>query len=191
MVISAAGPSQAQVPSYFHAIHCDPQFAAEEDWQALENLVAAADTRGLLLTIQFNPAWSTVVGSDPARATQIESWVASGHEVGGHHHVLTHPAGWDGYSSEAADSTTAGYLGDMNDWLAALTSMLPSSLANRDGLEPRRRLPRWSGLPDRRLGFDSEPLRRGLRDRLSGTTLLCGGAPIIFGCLSVISKNWK
>jgi len=128
VVISAAGASHAQVPSYFHAIHCDPQFAAEEDWQALGSLVAAADTRGLLLTIQFSPGWSTVVGSDPARATQIESWVANGHEVGGHHHVLTHPAGWDGYSSQAADSTAAGYLGDMNDWLAALTSMLPSSV---------------------------------------------------------------
>ena len=128
VVISAAGASHAQVPTYFHAIHCDPQFAAEEDWQALKSLVAAADARGLVLTIQFNPAWSTVVESVPARATQIQSWVAGGHEIGGHHHVLTHPGGWDGYSSEPADSTAAGYLGDMNDWLAALTSMLPSSL---------------------------------------------------------------
>ena len=46
VVISAAGASHAQVPTYFHAIHCDPQFAAEEDWQALESLVAAADARG-------------------------------------------------------------------------------------------------------------------------------------------------
>ena len=107
-MFGVAGVGRAQVPTYFHAIHCDPHFAAEVDWQALVALVAAADTRGIVLTIQFNPAWSGVVGSDPARATQIEGWVAGGHEIGGHHHVLTHPGAWDGYSSQPAALSAPG-----------------------------------------------------------------------------------
>jgi len=123
-----AGPGRAEVPIYFHAIHCEPHFASEQDWEALRALVAAADVRGLPLTIQFNPAWSAVVGSDPARSAEIEGWVAGGHEIGGHHHVLTHPGGWDGYSNQPAALGAPGYLGDMQDWLGALTAMLPTSL---------------------------------------------------------------
>lgn len=127
-VLGAAGGARAQVPSYFHAIHCDPHFASEQDWQALVALVTAADARDLLLTIQFNPAWSGVVGNDPSRVAEIEGWVADGHEIGGHHHVLTHPGAWDGYSSQPAALGAPGYRGDMQDWLAALTGMLLASV---------------------------------------------------------------
>ena len=126
--LAAAGSGRAEVPRYFHAIHCDPHFASELDWQALVALVAAADARGIRLSIQFNPAWSGVVGSAPARPVAIEDWLSGGHEVGGHHHVFTHPGAWDGYSSEAAALAAPGYLGDMQDWLAALNSMLPASV---------------------------------------------------------------
>jgi hypothetical protein len=51
--------------------------------------------------------------------------VADGHEIGGHHHVLDHPGAWDGYSNQPAAAGAPAYLGSMQDWLAALTAMLP------------------------------------------------------------------
>ena len=126
--LAAGAATPAQTPIYFHAIHCDPQFASEQDWDALVALVAAADARGLPLTLQFNPAWATTISSDPSRASEIEGWVAAGHEVGGHHHVFTHPGGWDGYSNQSVAASAPAYLGDMQAWLAALEAALPSSV---------------------------------------------------------------
>jgi len=125
LFVLGAAAGRAQVPIYFNVIHCDPHFASEADWGALEDLVAAADARGIVLTIQFNPAWSGVISSEPSRAGDILGWVAEGHEIGGHHHVLSHPGAWDGYSNQPAATGSAGYLGSMQDWLAALTAMLP------------------------------------------------------------------
>ena len=124
-VLGMAGAGGAQVPVYINVIHCDPHFASEADWSALEDLVAAADARGIALTIQFNPAWSGVISSDASRPGDILGWVADGHEIGGHHHVLNHPGAWDGYSNQPAATGAPAYLGNMQDWLAALTVMLP------------------------------------------------------------------
>ena len=127
LFVLGAAAGRAQVPIYFNVIHCDPHFASEADWGALEDLVSAADARGIALTIQFNPAWSGVISSDASRAGDILGWVADGHEIGGHHHVLSHPGAWDGYSNQPAAVNAPGYLGSMQDWLAALTALLPSS----------------------------------------------------------------
>lgn len=116
--------AEANPGAYFMAIHCDPQFAGEEDWSALEELVAAADLRGLKLTIQLNPVWATTLHAGSNRIRDIWEWVGDGHEIGGHHHVFTHPGGWDGYSNQAIAQSSPLLVGDMQAWLADLESML-------------------------------------------------------------------
>ncbi|MFP6661741.1 MAG: hypothetical protein VCB78_09800, partial [Myxococcota bacterium] len=93
---------------------------------SLVALVQAADDRDLTLTIQFNPAWGPIITAGAGRAGKIALWVASGHEVGGHHHVLGHSGGWDGYSNEEGANEDPAYLGDMQQWFADLEAILPT-----------------------------------------------------------------
>ena len=121
--------AEANPGSYFMAIHCDPQFAGEEDWEALEDLVAAADSRELKLTIQLNPLWAPTLQASSDRLVDVSNWVANGHEMGGHHHVFTHPGGWDGYSNQAIAQSSPLLVGDMQDWIADLESALNGAAA--------------------------------------------------------------
>lgn len=121
--------AEANPGAYFMAIHCDPQFAGEDDWGALEDLVAAADSRQLKLTIQLNPLWATTLQADSDRLVDISNWVGDGHEIGGHHHVFGHPGGWDGYSNQAIAQSSPLLVGDMQDWLADLESTLDGAAA--------------------------------------------------------------
>ena len=118
------GTAEADPGAYFMAIHCDPQFAGEDDWNALEALVAAADARQLKLTIQFNPLWATTLQASPDRLVAVANWVGNGHELGGHHHVFTHPGGWDGYSNQVIAQSSPLFVGDMQDWLVDLESAI-------------------------------------------------------------------
>lgn len=125
--------ARANPGAYFTAIHCDPQYASDDDWNALVDLVAAADADDQKLTIQFNPLWATVLANNPESSELIEDWVSRGHEIGAHHHVLTHPGGWDGYTNEDEEDLPdpqpwPGYRGDMADFLAAVEAMLPEGI---------------------------------------------------------------
>jgi len=124
-----AGIAEANPGAYFMAIHCDPQWAGEEDWEALEDLVAAADSRELKLTIQFNPLWASTLQANSGRLIKVSNWVANGHELGGHHHVFTHPGGWDGYSNQTIAQSSPLLVGDMQDWIADLESALNGAAA--------------------------------------------------------------
>lgn len=110
------------------AIHCDPQHASEVDWISLTALVDAADLRDQKLTIQLNPAWETVINAQPGRVGKISVWANRGHEISGHHHVLDHVGGWDGYSNESGAESEDDYLGDMQAFVSALEAMLPASI---------------------------------------------------------------
>ena len=124
-VLGLPNAAHAEPAKYFIAIHCDPQHAEERDWNALVDLVAAADGRGQKLTIQLNPVWGSTIASVPGSLDTIAAWVTTGHEISGHHHIWSHSGGWDGYSLEEGADEDPDYLGDMQQWLADLESILP------------------------------------------------------------------
>ena len=134
MVLLLAAPAVAEPGAYFIAIHCDPHFASDDDWDALVALVEAADLHNQKLTIQLNPQWSAVIGElDSGRAVQIVEWVADGHEIGGHHHTVDHAGAWDGYAKASPVEIPKpfrwpGYLGDMQDYMDDLHAMLPEGI---------------------------------------------------------------
>ncbi|MBJ76791.1 MAG: hypothetical protein CMJ98_07225 [Planctomycetes bacterium] len=130
-VLGWGAATNAEPGRYFIAIHCDPQYADAADWNALGALVAAAEGYDQVLTIQLNPQWGPIIASALDGPGDIAHWATDGHEIGGHHHVLTHPGGWDGYSNQPEAETASGYLGDMDQWLADLEAILPGSIVVR------------------------------------------------------------
>ncbi len=128
------------VLAYF-AVHLDPASAVDpisgeinssrpsayiED---LLDLVVAADAYEHRLTLMFTPQWAAWI-LDPASSFPSESVIydhsthtvplnlvrafeAKGHEIAIHHHALTSPASWDGFTD--AESWQADRDGDGND----------------------------------------------------------------------------
>ena len=127
--LGLADAANAEPGKYFIAIHCDPQHADEDDWDALVALVDAANGHEQKLTIQLNPAWGPIIAEVYKGPDQIAGWATSGHEISGHHHVLGHSGGWDGYSNEGGAAGISGYLGDMQQWLTDLEAILPEGIS--------------------------------------------------------------
>ena len=83
------------------ALHLDPNGpvalrATPEHWERLDALVDKADEHGHKLTLQMSSDWADLVGSDPERRAALGAWIASGHQLGFHHHTCDH-ASPDGY----------------------------------------------------------------------------------------------
>ncbi|RMF71511.1 MAG: hypothetical protein D6744_17860 [Planctomycetota bacterium] len=124
-------PAHAQadpntLPRVVNAVHCEPHTASAFYWNALRDLVASADSHQLRLSIQFAPQWVDFVVADPNRVATVRQWEGAGHEIGGHHHSITHDISWDGYSSDpnaVFSSRDPGYLGDMAAYIAAVNAI--------------------------------------------------------------------
>ncbi|MGC6494533.1 MAG: hypothetical protein ACON5B_16985 [Myxococcota bacterium] len=90
-------------------------------WPALLDLVALADAYGHKLTLMLTPQWARyILGGTCTMPTEardatagtagdmsatcldaVREMEAHGHEIAVHHHPVTAPAGWDGFTDEA------------------------------------------------------------------------------------------
>ncbi|MFQ5461173.1 MAG: hypothetical protein ACE5E5_00950 [Phycisphaerae bacterium] len=129
-------------PLAFFAVHGDPQHADQRHFEALQQIVEAASSRNVKLSIQFTPQW-VVMMTSPGNEWMVQafqSWMAASHDFGGHHHQITHDAAWDGYSNDAATMSSTrdpGYLGDLEDHLAVVQQLVaPAAITNYSGGEP-------------------------------------------------------
>ena len=81
----------------FVVVHCDPNEA--HNFPNLEVLVDSANAYNIKLTIEFTAPWIDSILPYQARLNKIIIWQADGHEIGLHHHEITAPGIWDGYSN--------------------------------------------------------------------------------------------
>ncbi len=108
-------------PTCFFVVHCEPQNATALNFVSLSQMVADADTRNVKLTIHLSPQWAAMIAADAGMSADLSGWQAAGHEVGAHHHGVTAPGVWDGYTDlDPAGPEVAArmesYLGDMDDF---------------------------------------------------------------------------
>lgn len=153
--LGLADAAHAEPGKYFIAIHCDPQHAAEPDWEALLDLVAAAEGVNQKLTIELNPQWGSIIASVEDGPGKIADWKTFGHEIGGHHHILGHSGGWDGYSDEEGAYAIPGYVGDMQQWLTDLEAILPEGTSVKTVASKDHDFP--AGVPFQTGGTGSTP----------------------------------
>lgn len=122
-VLLLAGPLVADLPRSFLVLHTEPDSADALHHAALVDLVAQAEARNVLATIELCPQWAAMILADPAKQAQVAVWRAVGHEIGAHHHDYFGPLVWDGYT-DLDPALVAGasqpYLGTMGDLVAAI-----------------------------------------------------------------------
>ena len=129
-LVAAASLAQTTPISCF-VVHCEPTRANETMFRELTNLVTLADTYAIPLTIDFTAQWAEMILADDARRSAVEDWIASGHEIGGHHHAywatLDRGAHWDGYTntpvSELLAADQSRLLGTMSDYMTLLDAL--------------------------------------------------------------------
>jgi hypothetical protein len=94
-------------------------------WEDLENLVTLADEYDVKLTLHFSVGWAEYAIANEEILTQVRSWESNGHELGMHHHGLSHGT-WDGYSNNEIAKKRPTYVGTMDE-LAEIMNQLPTS----------------------------------------------------------------
>ncbi len=105
------------LPKSFFALHCDPPF----NWDLLERMVDIGNDHDVPFTFEFHPQWADSILADPNKLSQLRQWEIEGHEVGVHHHGLSHAGARDGFMNSDStlyipDFNDAPYRGDMNDY---------------------------------------------------------------------------
>lgn len=127
------------LPFYFIAVHNEPFHGELQQDQKLEaaynvlsEMVNKADTYGISLTLMFTPQWGEMIGSDPAKLSEVKSWEQNGHEIALHHHSIYH-GGWDGYTDYSPEEARLErlkhtknpepYLGTLDDMMKALAPL--------------------------------------------------------------------
>jgi len=104
---------EAQPTQCFTAIHCDP--SEPENFPNLEKLVDSANSYNIKLTIEFTGPWVDSISPYLYRKNKIAIWHAQGHEIAMHHHDISHPMQWDGYTNHSkAEILAAGW--DTNNY---------------------------------------------------------------------------
>ena len=123
---TAPCPLSAQM--IFTAIHCEPDHPNLVP--ELPNLVAAADSFHVPLTIMLSPPWAEIILNNEILLDQIRQWQINGHEIATHHHGPEAGNRWDGYTN--LDSTlwpdASGYKGNMEDYYKLLSLLAGDSL---------------------------------------------------------------
>ena len=98
---------------------------SEKYWPSLVELVELADDYGIKLTIQFIPQTAEFVLQDNKKLSIVRSWERYGHELGFHHHGLSHKY-WDGYTnaySSIPKKSLLKYLGKMDDAIGLVNQL--------------------------------------------------------------------
>lgn len=83
-------PAHAAPTGAIVTVHCDPQNAPVTYWGHLQQVVSEADEQGVLLTILFARHWAAYAGASPGRIAEVADWVTTGHQIGFHHHDVSH-----------------------------------------------------------------------------------------------------
>lgn len=116
----------------FIVVHLEPADTptdlshAADAWPSLVQLVEAADTYSIDLTLLFTPQWGEYALQDAGRLAQVRQWEANGHELGVHHHGASH-ANPDGFTNDKdALRSSRDYRGTIDDMMAIL-NQLPAS----------------------------------------------------------------
>ncbi len=101
----AAGPG----PYYFIAVQNGaynfkggPE-QLDESYKALKGMIKLAGQQNVKLTLLFTAQYALYITTDAARATELETWKKSGHEIGAYHQGPETRA-WDGYSDLAPEA---------------------------------------------------------------------------------------
>ena len=123
--------TDAEIPKSVFVVHCEPTTANENSWIKLIELVALADSYSIPLSIDFTAQWAEMVSHDMFKTNTVESWLANGHEIGGHHHAYwatkERGATWDGYTNtpknELEKEDRREYQGNMEDYMEILNSL--------------------------------------------------------------------
>ncbi|MEW5827007.1 MAG: hypothetical protein AB1778_09280 [Candidatus Bipolaricaulota bacterium] len=131
LALLAAAVSAAAAPVSCFVVHAEPTGVDAAAFAELAALVALADGYVVPLTLLLTAQWADLILADPQRIAAVALWVASGHEIGVHHHAYwatqDRGAQWDGYTnvpvSDLAPSSRRNFLGTMDDFWAALTSL--------------------------------------------------------------------
>jgi hypothetical protein len=121
----------AGLPLSVFVVHCEPTNASDAMWMKLVDLVELADRYEIPLSIDLTAQWADMILQDEDKLVALEAWLATGHEIGCHHHpywsTLGRPARWDGYTntpfSELLPQDQAKHLGTMDDYMALLTAL--------------------------------------------------------------------
>jgi len=121
------------IPYYFIVIHNEPR-NLEENFLALEDLINKANDYNMKLTLMFSPPWADFIMDDPTKKAELENWASQGHEIAGHHHSVTHPGVWDGYTyvpeAEAIKireerGKSESYLGNLDAFMIEIQKLNP------------------------------------------------------------------
>ena len=100
----------------------------EKYWPSLLSIVELADDYGVKLTIKFIPQTAEYILQDNEKLSIVRNWEKYGHELGFHHHGLSHKY-WDGYTNaynEIPKKSLSKYLGTMDDAIN-IVNQLPIS----------------------------------------------------------------
>lgn len=119
-----AAPARAQDAERYLAVHCEPDTAGPEAFDALRQLVFEADARHIRLTVGFSPSWAEMLLAEPPLLDEVRGWQLRGHEIAAHHHDV-HAEVWDGYSDLRPGQIDRpepwrGTMADFRDLLAAV-----------------------------------------------------------------------
>jgi hypothetical protein len=81
----------------FVTVHCDPHEpptpADNTHWLELEGVVSKADETEIKLNILLSHPWTKFINNNPSMQSTLADWVVlGGHQIGWHHHDVTHAA---------------------------------------------------------------------------------------------------
>ncbi len=109
----------AYVPPAYVLVHVEPQSPNDmrEHWPDIVDLIELADSYGAKITLHFSSTWASYLVDE--RLELVHTWDEHGHEIGLHHHGLSH-AGWDGYTNVDSESDDRQYEGNMDELLAMI-----------------------------------------------------------------------
>jgi len=132
VVLCSVSLMVSALPVSVFVVHCEPTNANPAMWLELVDLVLQADRYSIPLSIYFTPQWAEMISADEDKVAMLETWLASGHEIGCHHHgywgTKDRGSTWDGYTNtplEELDVEDRGrFLGTMEDFMEIL-NVLP------------------------------------------------------------------
>jgi len=125
-------------------IHANPLGTANSDnndvlskaYSNLKEEVEYADKYNIKLSVWLGTPISEYIISS-GKLSEVQGWMADGHEIGLHHHSAYRPTDWDGYSSLSKEDAEAlrikltgkveprGYLGSLQDMMDIIKQINP------------------------------------------------------------------
>ncbi len=94
----------------------------ETYWEDIQELVSLADNYEFKLNLEMTAQWADYITLDQDRLALVQEWQVNGHEIGFHHHGISHP-NWDGYTNDESYTDDEGYIGDIDLMMDTIRSV--------------------------------------------------------------------